>query len=176
MTRRLAMSQKRLRGVPRHLRALDRWAESFKDGFPDLRPTVQRGERYYNWKLPVHASLVQGKHAPTAQRAKCAELMLKACAYLMAAKPEQWKKVRVTAVITQPDMFCSELCLYIDEAYFQSHVNAAPAEGRLSARWQLQIPANMQEVGIAFTVEGDDGEMFPVEHWYFGEVSNDFLN
>jgi len=100
--------------------------------------------------------------------------MLKACAYLMAAKPAEWKRVRVTAVVTQPDMFASELCLYLDEAYFQSHVNAAPAEDKLSTRWRLQVPANMQEVGIAFDVEGDDGEIFPVEQWYFGEVGKDF--
>jgi hypothetical protein len=176
MVRRLAMSQKKLRNVPRHLRALDRWAESFRDCFPDLKPTAQRGERYYNWKLPVHASLVQGKHAPTAQRAKCAESMLKACAYLMAAKPEEWKSVRVTAVVNLPDMFISELCLYLDEEYFQSHVNAAPAQGKLSTRWNLPLSANMQEVGIAFDVEGDNGKVFPVEQWYFGEVGNNFLN
>jgi hypothetical protein len=174
VARRLALSNKKLRGVPRRLRAIDRWAEGFNGYFPDLSPLLEKGERYYNWKIPVHASLVQGKQATLEQKAACAQAMIKACSYLMAAKPPRWKAVRVTADIQLPHMFWSELCLYLDEAYFESHVRSAPAAGKLSARWSLSLPPGIHERGIAYELADDNGRTQPVEQWFFGETGPTF--
>ncbi len=53
--RRFALSNKKERGIPRKLRNLRGWSESFKGYFPDLEGNE---ERYYNWKIPVPMNMV----------------------------------------------------------------------------------------------------------------------
>ena len=116
--RQLRLTNKKLRGIPRRLRALKRWSENFIDYFPDELP---KGRQYMNWKIPVHAGLVMGKYSTPKIKAECAQRMIEACANLIHAKPIKFKNVRVTALISLPDMFSSEICLYLDEAYFRGH-------------------------------------------------------
>ena len=57
--RRLALSEKKERGIPRKLRNLKLWSERFKGYFPDL---TDYDDRYFNWKIPVPLNLVEGRH------------------------------------------------------------------------------------------------------------------
>ena len=66
--RQIALSNKPLRGIPRRLRALERWASSFRDKF---YPRSEHMERYTHWKIPVHAALVQGSQARADQSCSC---------------------------------------------------------------------------------------------------------
>ena len=54
--RRLALSNKKERGIPRKLRNLKHWSERFKNYFPDLTDCNQR---YLNWKIPVPNQMIQ---------------------------------------------------------------------------------------------------------------------
>lgn len=175
--RRLAVSAK-LRGAKRRLKALNRWADSFKDAFPaDLHPE----ERYWNWKIPVQCNLVQGRYTTTDIQAQCAQALINASSLLTGNKPAELAHHRVTAVVCLPDMFTSELCIYLDEGYFSSHTREASSERgssrhiverSLASEWGLVLPEGMGELGVLLDCPDDDHPdgRFVCERWYFGEV------
>ncbi|MCR1817921.1 MULTISPECIES: DUF3916 domain-containing protein [Stenotrophomonas] len=113
------------------------------------------------------------------QRA-CAQSLISACANLIQSRPASQATVRVTCCIAQPGMFSSEICLYLDEAYFQGHV-ASTADGQvtaitsrsLSAEWQLVLPQGVEERGVQVSIpptDHDDG--LEQEYWFYGEVAD----
>ncbi|MBO3656872.1 DUF3916 domain-containing protein [Acinetobacter haemolyticus] len=175
--RRFALSNKKERGIPRKLRNLRLWSESFKGYFPDLEGYE---ERYYNWKIPVAMNLVQGKHAQQEIKALCAQYLINACQYLIEAKPVDMKFCKVVCVIIQPDMFASEICLYLDEDYFNSHTLLAEYydpqylladDMSLSRRWGLEVPEKIKERGIHihYVDLKDVVDNYITDQWYFIE-------
>ncbi|MEW6459501.1 MULTISPECIES: DUF3916 domain-containing protein [Pseudomonas] len=177
MVRRLILSKKP-RGVARRLKALDHWAACFEDNFPQSIPA---GERYWNWKIPVLFSLVEGRHTNPQIQARCAQALINACQHLMRSKPPEAENWRVTAVICLPDFFTSEVCLYLDEDYFQAHTRASVSEYgnsrhlaplSLSKAWSLQLADGCGELGteIDYLDEDQPNGRFIAQRWYFGEV------
>lgn len=175
--RRFALSNKKERGIPRKLRNLRCWSESFKGSFPDLEGYE---ERYYNWKIPVPMNMVQGKHAQQDIKAQCVQYLINACQYLIEAKPVGTKFCKVTCVIVQPDMFASEVCLYLDEDYFNAHTLSGEYydpqyllvdDISLSRRWGLQIPEHMYERGIHihYVDPKNETDNYIADYWYFIE-------
>ncbi len=175
--RRFALSNKKERGIPRKLRNLRCWSESFKGNFPDLEGYE---ERYYNWKIPVPMNMVQGKHAQQDIKAQCVQYLINACQYLIEAKPVGTKFCKVACVIVQPDMFASEVCLYLDEDYFNAHTLSGEYydpqyllvdDISLSRRWGLQIPEHMYERGIHihYIDPKNETDNYIADYWYFIE-------
>jgi hypothetical protein len=85
----------------------------------------------------------------------------------------------VTCTIILPDMFASEVCVYLDEDYFRAHVDEGAnifgdksliRDRKLSSEWALLVPPGMSELGIAIKDLDDNGRPFVRECWYFGEV------
>ncbi|MFW1951999.1 DUF3916 domain-containing protein [Acinetobacter beijerinckii] len=176
--RRLALSNKKERGIPRKLRNLRCWSESFRGYFPDLNGYE---DRYYNWKIPVPINLVEGKHASYEIKAECAQYLINACKYLIEAKPQGLKFCKVVCMIEQPNMFASEICLYLDEDYFNAHTLSADRydsqfmlvdELSLAQSWNLQIPENMYERGIKIRYIHSEYEAdnYIADQWYFIEI------
>ena len=176
--RQLSTSNKKPRGVRRRLRALEKWATRFEGWFPE---ELQADDRYINWKIPVLQNLIEGRHASRKTQAKCAQHLIDACHRLIQAKPSTARNCRVTCVVCLPDMFTSEICIYLQEAYFQSHT--APSidsygfskiiAGRsLAQEWGLRVPERMAELGIALDYRGfeDRNDWFVGTRWYFGEL------
>jgi hypothetical protein len=183
--RRLSFSDGKLRGIGRRLRSLERWTESFKgQAFPGLKAE----EKYYNWKIPVHELLVIGRRARPDVVRKCAQLLIDACGYLMAARQPGGVPRWNTASICVTDMFSSEVTIYTDEEYFQGHTSpfgqgySSPYAGdevivtvvtgrSLAREWGLALPEGMGERGImvAFRSEDPDDCYFR-EYWYYGDV------
>lgn len=175
--RRFALSNKKERGIQRKLRNLRCWSESFKGHFPDLEGYE---ERYYNWKIPVPMNMVQGKHSQQDIKAQCVQYLINACQYLIEAKPVGTKFCKVACVIVQPDMFASEICLYLDEDYFNAHTLSGEYydpqylladDISLSRRWGLQIPEHMYERGIHihYIDPKDETDNYIADYWYFIE-------
>ncbi|PKB86462.1 hypothetical protein A8A01_29785 [Ewingella americana] len=176
--RRLSMSNKRPRGVPRRLRWLKSWSESF--GAHDYEG-VPAGDRYWNWKIPVLENMVQGKHAKRQTKAECAQHMINACQRLIATKPQTDGFIRVTCAIIQPDMFTSEICLYLDEDYFNGHTLQNGTQSRfstviqdrsLATEWGLLLPEGITERGIKTVYRDEECPEYDYisECWYFGEL------
>lgn len=175
--RRLALSNKKERGIPRKLRNLRRWSERFKNNFPDL---TEYHDRYYNWKIPVPMNLVEGKHAQQEIKAECAQYLINACQYLIEAKPQGLKFCKVVCMVEQPNMFSSEICLYLDEDYFNAHTLSADRydpqyvladDLSLAKSWNLQIPENMYERGIkiCYIDLEDEADNYIADQWFFIE-------
>lgn len=170
--------QKKLRNLPRRLRALRRWAESFEGRFPSARD-LGENPRYWNWKIPVDWAVLQGRYASAESRREAAQCLIDACAALLRAKPEWAAGYRVTCVVCDPDVFGSELCIYLDEDYFRDSVEAKRDEdgertliqGRsLAAEWRLVLPPGVDELGVRVESAGSEQDRYVGDHWRYGEV------
>jgi len=168
----------KVRNIPRRLKALNRWADTFN--CPE-RALFSQKEAYRNFKIPVEINLVEGKYSTLRDKAACAQAMLNACSNLITVTADMDYHPRITAVICLPDMFTSEICLFRSENYFQSFItedrseNGASAlikERSLATEWGLILPANVQELGISLEYFGseDRDEWFSGERWYYGQV------
>jgi Protein of unknown function (DUF3916) len=176
--RRLALTNKKVRGVRRRLRVLAKWAAAFEGRFP---AGLTAEERFLDFKIPVLSSLVEGRRSTLAVQRVCAQRLIDACTHLINAKPSDLDHFRVTAVVCLPDMFASRVCIFSDEQSFQDHIrpvshefgSAVPIAGRrLSAEWGLILPQGMQELGVTRRDQQSDGEdvWYTSEDWFFGEV------
>ncbi|WP_241592065.1 DUF3916 domain-containing protein [Rosenbergiella epipactidis] len=180
MSRRLNRDYRtKIRNIPRRLRALNRWADSFH--YPE-RGYFSISERYWNFKIPVDINLVQGKYSTLKIKAACAQALVNACSNLITATKDTNYSPRITAVVCLPDMFTSEVCLYRSEEYFQGFLTEARTENgssalikdrSLAAEWGIILPANVQEVGVTLEYYGseDRDEWFTGERWYYGQVT-----
>ena len=164
------------------MRALQRWRDSFIDGFPSEHEIAQC-EKYWNWKLPTHYLLVEGKQSTQDIKRAVAQILIDACAHLATCKPAWARDIRVTCKISLPDMFSSEICLYINDDYFESHMECGEFsdkltitgidKSRLSERWGLTIPKSLAEVGLKVDFPGYEGglDAHKGELWFFGEIA-----
>lgn len=170
--RRLALSNKKIRNIPRRLKALAKWSTDFEGCFPD---DLTQEEKYCHWKIPVITTLVEGKQATPAIRKECAQQLINAAGHLLLARPAEAITSRIVASIVIPDMFSSEVCIYTDLDYHRGHIPSADdlcciSDRSLAAQWGLALPEGMSERGIRGRVEVDQGEFYEFEHWHFGEV------
>lgn len=179
MSRRLNRDHRaKVRNIPRRLKALNRWAETFHNPERALFPEDQH---YWNFKIPVDINLVQGKHCSLKTKAACAQSLIDACSNLIIATENLDYTPRITAVICLPDMFTSEVCLYRSEGYYQGFITEARSENgssslikerSLVAEWGLVLPKGVQELGTTLEYYGseDRDEWFTRERWYYGQV------
>lgn len=176
--RQLALSNKKLRGIPRRLRSLQKWSESYVAEFPDLS-SEDYSYGFWNYKIPVHFSLVQGRQTSRNIQTYCAQMLINAACDIYHSKPVGKDDIRVTCCIVLPDMFASELCLFVSEEYFNMHTQPGNSifgqlillQGRsLVKEWNLELPMGFSELGVLRVCENDEGELYQSEHWYIGEV------
>lgn len=174
--RQLTFTPRKLRGQ----RRLFRWLTGWKNSFAEWHYSRDILEYpYCNEKIPVPFSLVQGKKARMKTVIRCVQLLLDAAALMAANRPDWARDTRVICSIATPDMFGSEICLYIDEEYFQHQISDEHTEysikeriaGKsLARRWNLTVPAGFRELGIrVFNPDPEDGD-YKSEWWFFGEV------
>ncbi|MDR5615942.1 DUF3916 domain-containing protein [Arsenophonus sp.] len=177
--RRLALSNKKLRGIPRRLRSLQRWSESYRTRFPNLS-NEDYSCGYWNVKIPVHMALVQGKQTNQNIQSLCAQTLIDAAYNIYQVKPHNEDNIRVMCGIVLPDMFASELCIFTSEKYFKLHTESGESYlGKISLlnnrslikEWNLKLPSGFSELGVLRVDEDDEGDLHYSEHWYIGEVN-----
>ncbi|MFZ6654514.1 DUF3916 domain-containing protein [Undibacterium sp. TJN19] len=172
---------KKLRGIARRLRALEKWGLSVSEQFPSQKELAEN-RLYWNWKIPTDWALVEGPYSTPEIKRTVAQLLIDTCARLAKVKPAWAAACHVTACICLPDMHASEICIYLDEAYFMSKLTADGSDGqchiagiegrRLSEEWQLRLPDRVEENGSLWHADGDaDGwGAYSSQHWMYGEV------
>ncbi|MBS9435041.1 DUF3916 domain-containing protein [Photorhabdus hainanensis] len=177
--RRIALSNKKLRGIPRRLRSLKIWSESYRTYFPVITEN-DYSYGYWNVKIPVHSALVQGKQTNKNIQSTCAQDLIDAAYNIYKAKPDNINNIRITCSIVLPDMFSSELCIFTSEEYFNEHTRngysrfgkiTLLSERSLCKEWNLRLPDGFSELGILRISEDDEGKPYYSEHWYIGEVN-----
>ncbi|WP_256572898.1 MULTISPECIES: DUF3916 domain-containing protein [unclassified Pseudomonas] len=163
--RQIALSDRKLRGIPRRLRALERWAAKFNGRF---YPHIHKSERYAHWKIPVINSLVQGPHAHIEVQAFCIQQLLEAAAHLSRAADRSQGYYRVACLLVWPFVHQSEVTVFYDRDYYLSflgqHNTLAPL--RLSDRLALNVPESFIEHGHDVTQSDDEVD---VHWWCIGE-------
>lgn len=179
MSRRLCRDNRtKIRNIPRRIKALNRWAETFHN---PVRALFSEDELYWNYKIPVDKNLVEGKHSNQKTKAECAQALINACSNLMCAIADYENSPRITTVICLPDLFTSEVCLFRSEEYFQSFISEGHSENSssvilrehsLAKEWGLILPDGVQELGITLDYYGgnDPDEWFSGERWYYGQL------
>lgn len=108
---------RKLRNPGRHLRALARWPERIVAHIPTADQL--EGQRYWNFKVPVFAKLVEGRHATDEARAACLAAIF-AAAEAIERSDRRPAGCRIACLVTTPFMFESEVTIFPDEDYFRS--------------------------------------------------------
>lgn len=181
MARRLDIGNKKLRGVSRRLRALQEWAASFEGMFPVLTDR-DYADGYWNYKIPIAWSLAEGPHTTPEIQTTCVQAMIDAACHLAQAKPAHLNDIRVTCLVSRPNVFASELCLYTREDYYRWHIGEQPwpsvhkspiTNKSLCKEWNLSLPNMFSEYGMLVTTEIDDEDeknTYICEDWLIGEI------
>lgn len=176
--RRFVLNNKKLRGISRRLRSLEKWSKSYKDQFPVIQDS-DYSYGYWNIKIPVHLALVQGKQTNKKIQSCCAQALIDAAYNIYLAKRNNENDTRVTCCIVLPDMFSSEICIFTSEQYFNERTQTG--HGRFSQltllndrslikEWNLSLPHGFSELGVLSVNENDEGDIYHSENWYIGEV------
>ncbi len=157
----------------REMRRLRRRADAL--AFPDA-PWEGRG--YWNWKLPVHATLVRGESARRPVQAACAQVLIDTARRLAGEKPRALAQARVVAVLPWPDLFGGEVCVFFDPGYFAGFCErdgdyqrwTPRTDAGLVERLGLTVPADFTVRGFD-TLDRDDEPPFETlgEIWLIGE-------
>ncbi|AMS17688.1 hypothetical protein A3218_26600 [Pseudomonas chlororaphis] len=163
--RRLLLSNKKLRGIPRRLRALEYWAAGFSGEF---YPHIDERQRYTHWKIPVLNTLVEGPQARIELQAFCVQQLLEAANHLSRAADRSQGYYRVACLLVWPWLHQSEITVFYDREYYLSflgqHNSLAPIS--LSHKLALDIPESFIEHGHDVTQSDDEVE---VQWWCIGE-------
>ncbi|MFW5389648.1 DUF3916 domain-containing protein, partial [Yersinia sp. 2542 StPb PI] len=73
MSRRLCRDNcTKIRNIPRRIKSLNRWSETFNN---PVRAVFPEEQHYWNYNIPVEINLVQGKYSKQKVKAECAQAM-----------------------------------------------------------------------------------------------------
>ncbi|MEM7590006.1 MAG: DUF3916 domain-containing protein [Cyanobacteria bacterium P01_A01_bin.83] len=175
MSRQISVSRRysKIRGVKRRLNALDSWAKSFEGYFPPENKNL----KYWNRKIPVLDILVSPPKTTKKIQARCLNSLIQAANHLLDARPSKMTFAKVTVLITYPDMFGSEICIFFDPNYFDSFFDIESQDqslclltGKQSLADQLgvNLPEIYEEVGFEFKSNdnGLNGLTDYIEQWW----------
>lgn len=156
--RRLQLSaRKKLRGIPRRMRSLARWAECFAGAY---YPRAH-DERFCHWKIPVLSSLVTPPQATHAMQAQCMRHMLRAAQLLAEAVPNaDMGYYKVACLFVLPWLHQSEVTIFYDPAYYAGFFGTAHALAprSLAKEFGLGLPPGFVERGAPVHLEGVEEE------------------
>lgn len=164
--RQIAVSNKKLRGIPRRLRSLETWASSFEGV---IRSQTTQEEKYFNWKIPVHSALVEGNQIAIEIQALCVMQLLRAAEYLSDAAPDNPKNYyRVACLLTWPWLHQSEVTIFYNQDYYEGFLGEenSLAPERISEKLGLLLPQSFIEHGHDVTQPDDETT---VQWWCLGQ-------
>lgn len=177
MNRRLNFSSISSSGsIEQELYAVERWSQSFSHAFPDAEAT--RG--HVHWHLPMNQGVAGSLTNRSEIQRRCAQALIDGAAHVSAARPLAKAHMRVAALICQPDMFMSQICLFSDPAYFRSFTHRThprqrwtplPPDRRLSRELGLMVPCGFSEFGYQEIMhEPDETDASKLVVTYDGEI------
>lgn len=165
---------KKVRGAGRKSRQMLWEVQALTAVFPE----VDWEEGFWHMHLPVPQSFIDSAKTPFGVRRLCAQALIDAVEHLRTIKPKLDIPIRVTALITLPRLWDSQIIIFFGESYFAGFFNrnndyqkwAPLPEGRnLANEWQLRVPENLTVKGYREEIT-DDGDTYVSQLWYIGEL------
>ncbi|PCJ47884.1 MAG: hypothetical protein COA74_10650 [Gammaproteobacteria bacterium] len=162
----------KVRGIPRRLRALEKWAEDFEQTVP-----IYEHQKYWNYKIPVLDRLVNQPTTNFEIQSKALSCLIIAAAHL-AKSPlkEKLPYYKVAVLLVLPDMFSSEVTVFFDKNYYDKFYytdNLLSDNQKPSSQFEIDIPSEFSEVGtiVKWKDEDDNGQTitFSEERWTIGQ-------
>ena len=159
----------KVRGIRRHLRNLEKWAE----GADNWNPQPYEHLPYWHCKIPVLDRLVEPPTTnPRIQKQVINSLLLAATKLAEHGKTAEWPYCRSAVLLTLPYLFQSEVTLFFDESYYRSFYhqqNLLPDSEKPSKRFGFELPPGFVELGtqVEWDTETEDGEIIKCgEQWW----------
>ncbi|WP_090646732.1 DUF3916 domain-containing protein [Asticcacaulis taihuensis] len=96
------------------MKCLADWADKMVGFFP--ASPVREGYGYNHYKIPGSRTLLTPPVAMRQAYERCAREILRAAVNISNAKPEKAKLAKVAGIVGYPDMFSSEVCVFLTKA------------------------------------------------------------
>jgi len=164
--------KEKLRGVNRRLRALEKWSNNFENHFP----IEHSDEKYWNYKIPVLDRMVNSPTTSEYIQSHCINAIFHAANQIHNAKPKSMDNAIVTALITYPDMFDSEVCVFFDSKYFNGFFKRNDENNKMEPitnrsllnLLNIKRPPSCEEVGYncVITEHYDGKNHFYEQEWW----------
>ncbi|QCK87095.1 DUF3916 domain-containing protein [Phreatobacter aquaticus] len=171
-----------LRKPEKHVAAVEDWAAAFSGTFPGPGGPSRPCE---HWHLPVDQRLVPLAQQNPDYARRLLQALLEAGRHLVAARPEARTRDTVYVAVGWPDMFMSEVGVFLDPAYgrdferrthrYQTWTLLNPRARSLVAELGLILPEGWVEHGYHERQEDPDDEapggirVFEDEIWVLRE-------
>ncbi|MFI6171670.1 DUF3916 domain-containing protein [Nocardia sp. NPDC051052] len=146
-------SAKKLRNPGRHLRQLALWPERIIDQIPG--PATCTDQRYWNFKIPVFNKLVDSPQTTNAIRKECLAVLF-AAAEAVEKSPRRSPNSRVACLVSTPDLFSSEVTIFLSEDYFDGFLPVSETQrANYPGGWVETSPADPTSLKPIQTPEPD---------------------
>ena len=148
--------RQKLRGIPRRLRALSKWADKFAGYY---YPRSEAEEKYCHWKIPVISSLVNPPHTTKEIQAQCMNLMIHSAQLIAQSLPQHYcDYYKVPCLFTLPWIFSSQVIIFYDPSYYLGFFGKTHelAPRQLSREFGLIVPQGFVERGFIFKDEVEE--------------------
>ncbi|MEL7312776.1 MAG: DUF3916 domain-containing protein [Pseudomonadota bacterium] len=159
--------KQKVRGAERRLRALERWADTFKGEFPLRRAE----ESYVGFKMPTLDRLVDPPTTKRRYQRRALQSFFKAANHMSAARPGEFADTPIEVILFWPYLWTSEITIFFDLDYREELFS-------LCNQWveRMPIEKGWRELPLDFLTEADhrayrfrnrEGESEP---WWESEV------
>ncbi|MGV3523467.1 MAG: DUF3916 domain-containing protein [Candidatus Sericytochromatia bacterium] len=160
----------KLRGIPRHLRSLEKWAEGADRWHPQ---PYEQHLPYWHCKIPVLDRLLEPPTTSPKLQGQVICLLLRAATKLAAqGQASEWPYYRVAVLLTLPYLFQSEVTVFFAESYYRGFYHQQhllPDSEKPSKRFAFDLPPGFVELGtlVEWESETAEGEIMKCsEQWW----------
>lgn len=166
--------KEKLRGVKRRIRTLENWPNDFRSWFPtDAR------FGFWNCKIPVLDRLVSPKFTNQSIQVRAVNALVQSVENIRNARSAQDTDSIVAGIVTYPDMFNSELCVFFDKTHFHKFFKrSTPSQSLLPTktdslckRFGFVVPEGFVETGYDFSFLNDDDVWEYSQWWIYTDES-----
>lgn len=167
-------NKKKVRGARRKCLLMIEKINSLTNNYPDTKIY----DEYWHMHLPVAQAFINSNKTPTYVRKECMQSLLNRAKHLSEIKSNLDVKNRVTVCISLPNIWDSQIIVFIDENYYNDFFYrnndfqkwTPLSENRsLSKVRNLMVPEGFQEKGYIEEIFDEDFNVVS-ELWFFGEL------
>ena len=168
------MRNKKLRGLKRKTGNIIKriWEET-----SDFPLNFYNG--YWHLHLPVAQGFIDSERTPFGIKRLCVQTLLKRAKHLIEIKPNTPDKYRVVVYINFQALFDSQIIVFAGDSHFEGFFNRndefqkwvpLSEERNIVSDWRINIPKDMNVIGIKEEITEEDGKISKRDIWFIGEL------